>query len=167
MNMAASRGRAIAAAVLVVTMFVATGPTLAEGRHGHATGERGAAFCQKHDVRVGGPRLNVRLSGQRRSYRPGATARFRVENRGAVPIGLNHEGFVVERYQGSSWVRDPITPDNFPRNRLGGVASGAVGFCREFAVPDGMAPGTYRFRKDVRLPRGGAKRLTVMFVVKV
>jgi Bacterial Ig-like domain len=120
-------------------------------------------FCRDH-VRLVKKHFAVRFRTDAAKYGAGGTAVFRLDNIGRVAAWLIGEEFAVDRYENGRWVLDPATPNGFPRIRLGVLKPGESGFCRSFSIPAEMAPGHYRFRKNVGA--GSAhkrKRLTAEF----
>lgn len=118
------------------------------GAHADARPPEDASFCRDH-VRVKTKKLAAQMLTNERSYPAGEKAVFRVDNTGGVAFGLIGEAFVLERFDAGRWSRDPATPALFTRVRLGELASGRSGFCREFEIPTTQANGRYRFKKTV------------------
>ncbi len=107
-------------------------------------------------------RVLKRRSGLRESVFPrmahgGDVLVTRTENIGTTPIGLGND-YVVERFEEGKWTLDPVTPKGFAGISI--VLFGGVTYeCHSLSLPRDMAPGHYRYRKEIEgSPAGRAKR---------
>lgn len=117
-------------------------------------------------IRVLRPSLDVRLTLNGMSFRPGDTVSARLENYGTEPLfyGL---GYSIEYYDGASWARPPTQPTYTVVPAIGlSSGPGQAASCWNFPIPTDAPSGRYRFVRDVEhfagglLPRKG-KTLTL------
>ena len=95
------------------------------------------------------PAIRVRLASSSSFAQPGEVMRFRLLNPGAVPISISHL-FAIERLSNGQWIRDAsLTPMTFAPVAVSVGPGGASG-CLGVPIPEGTAPGQYRFARSVK-----------------
>lgn len=106
-----------------------------------ASGELLGHFAEYSRVVRREVEADLKLSAS--TYEPGATLTLRLRNLGTATIYYGYE-LAVERWAGSTWVKDPATPDGWLLIGLG-LFGGQVGDCEFVAL--GTTTGEYRVSK--------------------
>ncbi len=111
--------------------------------------------------RVVPPRLDLRLALSASSLSTPATLTWRLENFGtsSVIFGLKYR---LERYDGSRWVVDPVSPVGFPQVGFI-IGPGAAGGCQSLQLLAGMESGRYRIAKTVGIGGSGVREVAAEF----
>jgi hypothetical protein len=95
-------------------------------------------------IRVLRPSLNVRLSLNQSSFKPGDRVVPRLENYGAAYLFFGLIGAYYEHYDGVSWGLASF--GNGPKPAIGlGIGPGASASCWAVQIPENASPGRYRF----------------------
>lgn len=118
--------------------------TLVNGRAGQAE-LYGSSFCGSRAVtKESNAHFKVRLAMSSKRLSPGATARIRLENPGAIDAAYGYP-YQLQRYKKNSWVNLPVGP--FFSAGLT-VRSGSAGICQTLHIAKSSAPGVYRVSKS-------------------
>lgn len=116
------------------------------------SGEKLAEFSRY--LRVVRPTRKARLALDAASYKPGETVFGRIENFGTAAVHFGAP-FVIERLEGTGWVRAPESPRGPWIRPLYGVGPGeASPHCSGFWIPPTMPAGRYRMSKGVDFADG-------------
>lgn len=111
----------------------------------NGAGKRIGGFGQY--VRILRPNLDVRLTLNKTSYRPGDVVIPQLKNYGTLSPGTFGLGGTLERHDGSTW--RPVN-DIGPTPFIGlGIGPGESASCWEAKIPEDAAPGLYRFTSRV------------------
>lgn len=98
--------------------------------------------------RVIRPRIDFELRVFPRTVTPGESVKFRLVNRGTVPVGSGR-AFSVERKVGPVWMIVPsLAPPSGPQDRMVADA-GMMLECERLVLPPATPPGVYRVIKSV------------------
>jgi len=99
----------------------------------------------------------TRLALNSGSYGPESTVFARIENFGTATVRYGAP-YVIERLEGSTWVRAPESPRVFILP-LWGAGPGRTGIdsCSRFWIPPSMRPGRYRMTKEVEYAVGKSR----------
>lgn len=105
-------------------------------------------------------RIDLRLAISADSVHAGETLTWRLENFGTLPAiyGLDYQ---VERFDGSGWVPDPISPTGVPKIAYS-MGAGEASRCQSLHLPAGMAAGRYRITKSASVETGAKGRRAAM-----
>jgi hypothetical protein len=121
-----------------------------------ATGKRIASYADY--FRVMRRKVDVRLSLDRNSYRPGETVLMRLENYGTIMIGTGFS-FALEIFDGTSWRESPA---EFYWPSIGlGLGAGWAQECQSVLLPSDLTPGRYRLTKRYSTSWAGSANRTV------
>lgn len=101
-------------------------------------------------------RVDVRLALSGVDFQSGDRLTWRLENLGTVSFiyGVDYR---IERFEGSRWVIDPMSPSAFPAvGFYGGPGIGSS--CQSVILSEAMAPGRYRVSKTASSPVSARER---------
>jgi hypothetical protein len=108
-------------------------------------------------------RTRYRQSVSPQVIREGERLITRTENLGTTPLYMG-VGFTIDRFDEGMWKLDPATPQGFPDVRIG-LFGGVTYECQSLRLPASMAPGHYRFRKEVEVMSGQRRTIAADFFV--
>lgn len=98
--------------------------------------------------------VDLRLALSSASPAPGEKLTWRLENFGTLPVFYGLE-YAIERFDGSQWVVDRLTPEGFPAVGFL-MGAGNASECQSLQLPATMPAGLYRLSKGAE--DGGGKR---------